>query len=180
MLALGFIETMGLIGAIEAADAMLKAADVRLLEKNLSSGGLVTISVCGEVAAVKASVDAAVAAIARIPGARLHSQHVIARPDAGLCGILRTEPWAEEPENVVLPLIEVEEVVEVLEVTIQAAPPQPNAGEKPEYSASRLKKMDVMQLRKLVQEMGGCSLKAEQIAAATKKDLIEAILRAGR
>ena len=52
MLALGLVETRGLIGAIEAADAMLKAADVRLLEKSLASGGLVTITNAGEVAAV--------------------------------------------------------------------------------------------------------------------------------
>lgn len=81
MKALGFIETMGLLPAIEAADAMLKAADVRLVEKSLASGGLVTITVTGEVAAVKASVDAGAAAVARIQGARLVSKHVIARPD---------------------------------------------------------------------------------------------------
>ena len=57
MLALGLVETRGLIGAIEAADAMLKAADVRLLEKSLASGGLVTITIAGEVAAVQSSVD---------------------------------------------------------------------------------------------------------------------------
>ena len=53
MLALGLIETKGLIGAIEAADAMLKAANVRLLEKSLATGGLVTITIAGEVAAVQ-------------------------------------------------------------------------------------------------------------------------------
>lgn len=84
MKALGFIETMGLLPAIEAADAMLKAADVRLVEKSLASGGLVTVSVTGEVAAVKASVDAGAAAVGRIQGARLVSKHVIARPDLEL------------------------------------------------------------------------------------------------
>ena len=59
MLALGLVETRGLIAAIEGADAMLKAADVRLLEKNLATGGLVTITIAGEVSAVQASVDAA-------------------------------------------------------------------------------------------------------------------------
>ena len=75
MLALGLVETRGLIGAIEAADAMLKAADVRLLEKSLASGGLVTITIAGEVAAVQSSVDAAVASIARIEGAECVSRH---------------------------------------------------------------------------------------------------------
>lgn len=81
MKALGFIETVGLLPAVEAADAMLKAAEVRLVDKSLASGGLVTITVSGEVAAVKASVDAGAAAVERIQGAKLVSRHVIARPD---------------------------------------------------------------------------------------------------
>lgn len=88
MTALGFIETLGLLPAIEAADAMLKAADVRLVDKSLASGGLVTITVTGEVAAVQASVDAGAASVGRIYGATLVSKHVIARPDAELSKII--------------------------------------------------------------------------------------------
>jgi microcompartment protein CcmL/EutN len=88
MKALGMIETRGLLAAIESADAMLKAADVALLEKNLAGGGLVTISVAGEVAAVQAAVDAAALSVGRIAGATLVSRHVIARPDAGLAAVL--------------------------------------------------------------------------------------------
>ena len=95
MLALGLVETRGLLAAIEGADAMLKAADVRLLEKNLATGGLVTITVAGEVSAVQASVDAAKACILRIAGAELVSTHVIPRPDEELAGILRLDPDAE-------------------------------------------------------------------------------------
>ena len=98
MLALGLIETKGLIGAIEAADAMLKAADVRLLEKSLASGGLVTITIAGEVAAVQSSVDAAAASIARIEGAECVSRHVIPRPDAELEHILLLQPRSIEIE----------------------------------------------------------------------------------
>lgn len=72
MLALGLVETKGLVGAIEAADVMLKAADVRLLEKSLASGGLVTITIAGEVSAVQSSVEAARAAVDRLDGAVLH------------------------------------------------------------------------------------------------------------
>lgn len=92
MSAIGLVETKGLLAAIEGADAMLKAADVRLLEKNLAGGGLVTITIAGEVSAVAAAVSAAVAAIGRIPGSVLVSQHVIPRPDAELSGIILTEP----------------------------------------------------------------------------------------
>jgi microcompartment protein CcmL/EutN len=59
VLALGFIETKGRIGAIEAADAALKAANVRLITIRKVSGGLVTVIIEGEVAAVKASIEAA-------------------------------------------------------------------------------------------------------------------------
>lgn len=88
MTALGFIETKGLLAAINAADAMLKAADVRLVGKNLASGGLVAITVAGEVSAVRASVDAGVAAVRQIEGATLLSEHVIARPDVELGNII--------------------------------------------------------------------------------------------
>jgi len=99
MKALGLIETKGLLAAVEGADAMLKTADVRLLEKNLVGGGLVTITIAGEVSAVRASVDAAVSAIGRIHGATLVSEHVIARPDEELARILSfAELTVEEPQ----------------------------------------------------------------------------------
>ncbi len=80
MEALGMIETYGLVPSIEAADAMLKAAEVRLLERTFVKGGLVTITVTGDVAAVKASVDAGAAAAARLGEHCLVTQHVIPRP----------------------------------------------------------------------------------------------------
>lgn len=78
--ALGLIETKGLVGAIEAADAMVKAANVHLVGKELVGGGLVTIVVRGDVGAVKAAVDAGAAAAKRI--GELVSVHVIPRPHA--------------------------------------------------------------------------------------------------
>ena len=84
MEALGMIETKGLLASIESADAMLKAAEVRLLERTFVGGGLVTITVTGDVAAVKASVDAGAAAVARIGEELLVSQHVIPRPHSEL------------------------------------------------------------------------------------------------
>jgi ethanolamine utilization protein EutM len=60
--ALGMVETRGLIGAIEAADAMVKAANVRLIGKQQIGSGLVTVMVRGDVGAVKAAVDAGAAA----------------------------------------------------------------------------------------------------------------------
>ena len=76
--ALGMIETKGLVGAIEAADAMVKAANVQLIGKVVVGGGLVTVMVRGDVGAVKAATDAGAAAAQRV--GELISVHVIPRP----------------------------------------------------------------------------------------------------
>ncbi|EQB89435.1 Propanediol utilization protein PduA [bioreactor metagenome] len=78
MNALGMIETKGLVGAIEAADAMVKAANVTLIGKEQVGGGLVTVLVRGDVGAVKAATDAGAAAAERV--GELVSVHVIPRP----------------------------------------------------------------------------------------------------
>lgn len=78
--ALGMIETKGLVGSIEAADAMVKAANVTLIGKEKSGGGLVTVLVRGDVGAVKAATDAGAAAAERV--GELISVHVIPRPHA--------------------------------------------------------------------------------------------------
>ena len=84
--ALGMIETRGLVGSIEAADAMVKAAHVTLIGKEKVGGGLVTVFVRGDVGAVKAAVDAGAAAAERV--GELLSVHVIPRPHADVEQIL--------------------------------------------------------------------------------------------
>ena len=76
--ALGMIETKGLVAAIEAADAMVKAANVMLIGKEQVGGGLVTVMVRGDVGAVKSAADAGAAAAERT--GELVSVHVIPRP----------------------------------------------------------------------------------------------------
>jgi ethanolamine utilization protein EutM len=88
--ALGMIETKGLVGSVEAADAMVKAANVRLIGKERVGGGLVTVFVRGDVGAVKAATDAGAAAAQRV--GELISVHVIPRPDGMVESIL---PQAE-------------------------------------------------------------------------------------
>lgn len=78
MQALGMIETRGLVSSIEAADAMVKAANVTLIGKEHVGGGLVTVMVRGDVGAVKAATDAGAAAAERV--GELISIHVIPRP----------------------------------------------------------------------------------------------------
>ncbi len=76
--ALGMVETKGLIGAIEAADAMVKAANVTLIGREQVGSGLVTVLVRGDVGAVKAATDAGAAAAQKV--GEVVSVHVIPRP----------------------------------------------------------------------------------------------------
>lgn len=141
MQALGMIETKGLLASVESADAMLKAADVRLVEKVLTGGGLVTVTVTGDVAACKASVDAGAASVQRLGPELLVSTHVIPRPHSSLEGIIVgpiPDPDADEtpqpdpepePTNETAPEEEIEEEAE-------EAFQQPR--EEPEVSAEEI------------------------------------------
>ena len=104
MQSLGLIETKGMLAAIEAADAMLKAADVGILVQIKVGGGRMNVSVTGDVAAVKAAVDAGMAAVDRLGSGLLLSGHVIARPHEELETVIGGTPpmgpddggaWAE-------------------------------------------------------------------------------------
>ena len=75
----GFIETKGLVAAIEAADAMAKAANVEVIDRKIIGGGLVNVIIEGDVGAVKAAVDAGAEAAKKV--GELVSVHVIARPN---------------------------------------------------------------------------------------------------
>lgn len=88
--ALGMIETKGLVGAIEAADAMTKAANVVLIGKEQIGSGLVTVMVRGDVGAVKAAVDAGAAAAERV--GKVVSIHVIPRPHSEVEMIIPKNP----------------------------------------------------------------------------------------
>jgi len=97
--ALGMIETKGLVGAIEAADAMVKSANVILVGKEMIGSGLVTVMVRGDVGAVKAATDAGSEAARRV--GQLISAHVIARPHNEVENILpagKPETAVAEPE----------------------------------------------------------------------------------
>ena len=84
--ALGLIETKGLVGAIEAADAMTKSANVELIGYEKIGSGLVTVMVRGDVGAVKASVDAGAVAAEKV--GEIVSKHVIPRPHTDVERIL--------------------------------------------------------------------------------------------
>ena len=95
LIALGMVETRGLVAAIEAADAMVKAANVTLIGSEYVGGGLVTVMVRGDVGAVKAATDAGAAAAEKV--GELISVHVIARPHVEVDSILPKERPSQTP-----------------------------------------------------------------------------------
>lgn len=135
MQALGLIETKGLIAAIESADAMLKAANVNLLEKTLVGGGLVSITITGDVGAVKAAVEAGSAAVRNINGTLLVSEHVIPRPHEDLDFIILSDktPSEESTEGIdqqdyeEIPVAAKEEMIESENEDAQKAPDEAEA-----------------------------------------------------
>lgn len=95
--ALGLIETRGLVAAIEAADAMVKAANVKLLGRQKVKGGLVSVMISGDVGAVKAAVDAGSAACGKV--GELISTHVIPRPSDDIESVIPKRPSDAKPED---------------------------------------------------------------------------------
>ena len=189
MLALGLIETYGLVGAIEAADAMLKTADVYLLEKNYADAGLVTITVAGEVSAVQASVQAGRERVLQVEGnGKLVSAHVIPRPDLELEAILKlgtdnNGPIAPAPAPTPAP-----KAPQAPAATPAAATEAPKAeapvaapskeameGDKAAPVSARLNTMSLARLRQLARTVEGIGLDDKAIAAADRKTLIAAI-----
>lgn len=154
--ALGLIETKGLVAAIESADAMLKAANVTLLEKTIVGGGLVSVAIAGDVGAVKASVEAGAAAVAKLDGTLLVSQHVIPRPHEDLDNIIVTsetksnvKPAVEIPEEAaaVTPVAETakfpEEVSEKLPAKEEEPAAEVTVSAEPESSEVQEEKIDL-------------------------------------
>ena len=95
--ALGMVETKGLIGAIEAADAMVKTANVTLQGKEFIGAGYVTVTVRGDVGAVKAATDAGAAAARRV--GELVAVHVIPAPHADVARVLPGVVGANVPKK---------------------------------------------------------------------------------
>jgi microcompartment protein CcmL/EutN len=189
--ALGLIETRGLVGAIEAADAATKAADVKLVGKEKIRGGLVTIKVIGDVAAVRAAVDAGSAAAARV--GELVSTHVIPRPVADLediiysesvkAEILPTQPEVKpiakrgrKPKSSVVVTKTAPEPESVEEIP-QTEPIVPSSEDESEY-LKQLQAMPVHELRRYARGVEGLTIFGRQISMANKDVLIKELMNA--
>ncbi len=158
--ALGLIETMGMTAALEGADTALKTAAVNLLGCQKVTGGLVTVVLSGDVAAVQAAVSAGSAAASRM--GLLVGQHVIPRPLADL-PILLGGPQpsgASEPE---VPMPDSPETVRYLLAALDR-----------DY----LESLPVVELRRLARQMESLPIKGREISRANKETLITEILQA--
>ncbi len=113
--AIGMVETVGLVGVVEAGDAMAKAASVQLLGWDRVGSGLVTVFCSGDVAAVKSAVDAGSTAAAKV--GEVHSVHVIPRPHSELTAVVPERSDSSDSDDRVraLGLIETKGAIGVVE-----------------------------------------------------------------
>ncbi|ABR46491.1 microcompartments protein [Alkaliphilus metalliredigens QYMF] len=194
--ALGLLETYGYTPSIVALDAALKTANVTLKDFQITGGGLVTMMVEGDVAAVQAAIEAGNIAAETI--GRVISQHVIPRPDIGLKSLLQShEGKNKQPVEgpVSISLDEESQELEEKEATqeLEEAPSQKleeveiqNKSENPGNhhngkeikirSKKDLNRMKVVELRKMARGLDGFSMEAKTIKFANKSELVAALL----
>jgi microcompartment protein CcmL/EutN len=186
-LALGLIETKGLVGAIEAADAMAKAADVKIVNKEKITAALVTIKVIGEVAAVKAALDAGAAAAQRV--GQLVAVHIIPHPDDQIDFIIGNDNQSEKatpsekgnlPDND--PKMEEKPAVSALsEISSSEKPNNSMNAEGSDADPIDLKDINLLEieelsvhkLRRLARGLSDFPIKGRDISAANRQVLID-------
>jgi microcompartment protein CcmL/EutN len=164
--ALGLVETRGLVGSIEAADVMVKTAHVEILGTEYIRNGLVTVQVIGEVAAVKAAVEAGAAAAQRV--GQLVSTHVIPRPSDEVELILRRRPESSGEAGEEDGEADGQDLELVLDFV--ASP------DNEEYR-NQLDEMTVHQLRSLARTMEGLGIQGREISKANKELLIHELMK---
>ncbi|MFD1415064.1 BMC domain-containing protein [Oceanobacillus jeddahense] len=173
MEALGLIETRGLLSSIVAADAAVKAADVKLLDAEIIKGGLVTVQLLGDVAAVQAAVEAGENAVTSFR--TLISVHVIPRMHHETSTILQKFPQsalAPVPKTTKVEIAEAEAGEQQSDHTIVA-----NEHSIQDFDQKQLEKMTVLQLRQLARANNVSLLDAtKNIKYARKSELVQAIL----
>lgn len=173
--ALGLVETKGLIGAIEAADAMVKTSNVVLVGKERTDPAMITVKIVGDTAAVRSAVEAGAAAAQRV--SQLISKHVIPRPAEGIEELLyaKSSRTREEVEQILgggERETEVEEEVPEEEYSM----PEGLSAEEQKYF-EKLDGMTVHELRKVGRGVEGFPIYGREISKANKKRLIDALMK---
>jgi microcompartment protein CcmL/EutN len=177
--ALGLVETKGLVGAIEAADAMVKTANVILLGKERTDPAMITVKVVGDTAAVRSAVEAGAAAAQRV--SQLISKHVIPRPAAGLKDLIyaRSSRTEQEVEQLLGIAPEFDKEAADEEPTTQEelfAPPSNMSSDDRDYF-ERLNAMTVHELRSFARKVEGLSIYGREISRANKAQLLKELMR---
>ena len=183
MEAIGMIETKGLVASIEAADAMVKAANVRLINKERVGGGLVTVIVTGDVGAVKAATDAGAAAAERVGD--LISVHVIPRPAKDVGAMIEGggDIPPDTPPPKAAPKAPAAEVAAVAPASAEAPKAEPPKAPAPAKAAGRksmeeLAGMKVVALRSYLRQQHFADIDNGQIKYANKAELLDVFKRA--
>lgn len=174
--ALGLVETRGLVGAIEAADAMVKTARVILVGKERTDPALITVKIVGDTAAVTSAVEAGASAAGRV--GELVAKHVIPRPADGLNDLIYA--GAALTEDRILDLLGTEAARDDEEP--DAVPEEPytkpeNLSPEAEKYFEKLNGMTVHELRSHARAVEGLSIYGREISRANKKRLIEELLK---
>lgn len=193
-LALGLVETRGLVGAIEAADAMAKAANVKLLGKVRTDPAMITVKIIGDTAAVRSAVEAGAAAAQRV--GQLLSKHVIPHTAEGLEDIIfeksilsqdeihsllnlpeskgksSPSPSQIEEQSEQEPEIDEEETMEEEQGYVI-----PSGSERGTY-LGQLQNLTVHQLRNYARGVEGLTIYGRQISKANKEELIAELVKA--
>ena len=174
--ALGLVETKGLIGAIEAADAMVKNSNVVLVGKERTDPAMITVKIVGDTAAVRSAVEAGAAAAQRV--SQLISKHVIHRPAEGIEELLyaKSSRTREEVERILggggVRETEIEEEVPEEEYSM----PEGLSADEQKYF-EKLDAMTVHELRKVARGVEGFPIYGREISKANKKRLIDALMK---
>ncbi len=158
MAAVGLIETQGLVGVIEAADAAAKAAQIELLGIEQVGAGLVSVRFSGEVAAVQVAVQAGVEAALKV--SQVVSHHVIPSPHLDLNNLLQ-DPSPTTPAT----------------AHHQKAETKSTQQHPTPHTLDELDNLPVVRLRQLVRQMPNAALKGRQVSRANKKALIDELRR---
>jgi microcompartment protein CcmL/EutN len=199
--ALGLIETRGLIGAIEAADAAIKAADVTLVGRERADAGLMTIKIIGDIAAVRSAVDAGAAAAQRV--GELVSVHVIPRPDDDVELLIypppsqtkepqrgntppavsapppaKSKPDRPKKKTTVQPPEKIEELSEPSALEEQSSAPDMKMSDDETTYRQQLDAMTVHAMRRYARSVSGLSIFGRQISRANKDELIIELMKA--
>lgn len=171
--ALGLIETVGLVGAIEACDAAAKAADVIVSAAEITDGALVTLKIFGELGAVQSAVEAGSTAASRV--GQLLSAHVIPNPDDNLEAIMGGSFRGKLPESAGKGKTVGRSAKKT---TIPASSSSTKASSYKSTEMNNIEKMRVTQLRAFARSIPNLSIKGREISRAGKEILLKEIRNA--